>query len=415
MMLARVVVVILVTITTVHAVVNRCEHADLRRTIDAINLNAQSFDKMIRLMQKEYAPNIELRKKVPYWKIDDAYETCVEPTADVKRWLQSVSAVLQLMPLQNSARVPFERSMQEFTRVLDHLELILAPAAMVTNFWITDDRERELLKRRATFPVVNQCAPIGLVGRIGIGNRIPVVDVGFMELRIFQVWPSESLNELELRIRYERTSTHMAGTIPACASRYLENTDRNATWSNYGPHNAWRMQFYRSISKFKHDLKIAMSLLGLSGYAQIREYCVDGDRLGILYQSPSPSAVSLTQLIDYRRESSNCTLFTKRWQRVWSVRVRQSLELLDTLGWVHLNLTSDTLYFDLRTGHVTIQDLRGVHKKQELPEALRKKEQFMVALQITQLTQTTPWESLFGYGAHDLYRHIDVQSLGQVL
>lgn len=112
-----------------------------------------------------------------------------------------------------------------------------------------------------------------------------------------------------------------------------------------------------SYVDFADSLSLYETTLGINGFEQLRHYCYHpSGNSSIMIVTQMPNGIPLSEFVRARRRSSS-PVFKGGWERLLALRLRQALELVSYLGWVHTEPSAERIVFDTETGAAVLTDL----------------------------------------------------------
>lgn len=167
-----------------------------------------------------------------------------------------------------------------------------------------------------------------------------------------ELWPEFSDMDSLLWLLYTRSA------VP-CNQAHLEFSG-----SDFFAINVTRVDLELSLGAYN-------ATLGINGFEQLRFYCSHGEKYLVITQRPV-STISLVQLYDAQTAAAqNFSVVTGPWQLVLSLRMRQVMELMATLGWIHPDPNSSSMLFEKRTWLPLLVDLHKCRQRRAVPHQSR--------------------------------------------
>lgn len=178
---------------------------------------------------------------------------------------------------------------------------------------------------------------------------------------------------------------------------------------------------YREVSRV-HSVRswpLYNATFGMSGFEQLRYICaIDSDMKTMLYVFQKPKAIPLKDIYALSH-LTNKSIISLPWQRALSIRMRQILEFLTSLGWIHTDVSGSRIGFD----EAGFPVLLGLHMA--LPSELivarfprpadlgSKDMSYEEYFQLKTLTSAdkSAWAISFNEGIEDLAAHIIEQKV----
>ena len=417
-----------------------CRHPELRRVVENLSTQADYLNRFADIIWTQYASHIVIKDKgaAPVWTINVKSPKCVDTSMDVYKWLQKLKATQSYIP-NKEMLATFTNTIKTFTGLMDALESIFMQQPLLSDMGIDGDNEIRFVKDRHEYQMFDDCwlnrtthasrshyEPLRSIGSTRRQlSRYRIDEDQVLPLYISeenQIWP-QGYNEGKLRQFYNTTSISTCqlelvhGIADGDDPSPLPFCDPSITDITMCP---FRIKFIREAKRFKDEMKIHMSLLSISGFAQIRDYCIavnethpEKSYFGIITQAPYMRTASLKELqtLTSKNDSVCTSIFAPKWQRIWSIRMRQLLEVLEKMGWTAVNITSDQIIVDLHTGYLVISDFNGIKSKYEIRSKYPTSSDirdFTMMLQLKLVELNPTWKAMFPLGAKDLFRHVDI-------
>jgi hypothetical protein len=168
------------------------------------------------------------------------------------------------------------------------------------------------------------------------------------------------------------------------------------------------------VNVSREDLQLSLgaynATLGVAGFEQLRFYCShgDGNRFLVITQRPS-TVVGLDKLYEAQTAAgSDFHVVTPEWQIVLSIRMRQIIEILASLGWIHPETNGPSMKFVEGTWLPVLVDLHKCRRRSN-----QSGEDFLKRYKADQLLQIAAFAS--GRESVDNYIHCFVQGKDYLL
>ena len=171
------------------------------------------------------------------------------------------------------------------------------------------------------------------------------------------------------------------------------------------------------------ELDTQMELLGYSAFSQIRSFCETvnptppkvienkGTRHVIYPQRRYQMTMQVVPGFELFALFAFGPIFSAEWQRIWSIRLRQALEILHELGWIHMDLYFGNIFMTFESGGaLTLIDFdvsyrnRPTNLYQRPPEPFTRSHSLVV--EFFNLLVHQQWTDMFPRGVPDLLRTV---------
>ena len=352
---------------------------------------------------------------------------CVAIPDGLENWWQKIHFGLTLLKPKSLLALP-KREYDRYSKVVyslhETIQSLLKKQDMHVQLdqFMLQSNEMELLQRCNEYPVFNT-PPMPDKVKSSLNRRVKNVT----DYRIrwepralyadasaspsdLSAWPLCGHNRSVITCEYDLRRRFAQGEIDQCEL------------DGEGVPSVYRRKWY-SVGDANHSWARAMTLgfamLGHNGFEQIRGYCGDGvneTRRAIDYQKPNRYSVSLKLMYDMTRTMNGTSIFTAKWQRILSIRLRQLLKFMEHRGYVydfkaHGALPPDAIYLDLRTGYWSVGGYDFTTMRQLAVAAHPLWSDVGMVCQYNAILLNPMWETTFGIGMDQFLSHVNEDTL----
>ena len=384
----------------------------------SVNTNAGVLNALADAIWKRFGgqePTVASAVDTPVWSLlptaPEGRVSRIQCPADISKWAAKLGAVRDLLAHEKQAIIltSYTQMYTAFMEVSEKLYALQSPPKMASYFRVSD-AERVLIQTISHSSVLDahtaaralnsSSVPGGDAMRAFLGNPVQ-----------FRFDPAPV--RLELAADHGVWPTY---TDRAALRRFLEHRAADFCTDEVRQPSEWNKKYFKTTAMDRQRLERSLgaydAMLGFQGYEQLRHFCrLEEDEEQFLVVTQRTNAVPLSAVYAIQNRTGS-SLFTEDGQKWVSIRMRQSLEFLNLMGWVHEMPSGRNIKIDAKNGTPFLLGLEHCRPANETrsryPEAANIR-RFSEVLQVLFLmrNEETPgeWERSFPAGLDLLLKH----------